>query len=364
MAAVEVETVEAPASAAAQLYERHYPRVLSYCLWRLGKREDAEDAAQTTFLNAFQGLARGTRPGSESPWLLTIAQNVCRARWRAERRRPAELLQAPEDFTTLAAAESDPQLLRRLQDALAELPDLQRRSFVLREWQGLSYPEIGERLGTSEAAVASLVFRARRTLIGALSEERPTTRRLHALDATSLLAWLKGLLGGSAAKLAAVGVTVAVATAAAVPVASRSGPVTNRQQARPGPRPAAGARAPQPSAAAQPRTRTVRRVTQLEAKVAPGRGATTPTIPVGNDGPPTAPTPAPETPPASPPTSVPTPPSPAVSVSAPSASETTDRVTNVVDTAASAASQLPLPVPTVPQTPSVPSVTLPQLLGQ
>src|SRR2546430_7289120 len=90
MAAVAQETLVGSLDT-ARLYERHYRRVLSYCLWRLGKREDAEDAAQTTFLNAHRALSGGTTPESESSWLLTIAHNLCLARWRAPKYPPPEL---------------------------------------------------------------------------------------------------------------------------------------------------------------------------------------------------------------------------------------------------------------------------------
>src|SRR2546423_11328619 len=105
MAAVEPQILAGPNRTAA-LYDRHYGRVLSYCQWRLGRREDAEDAAQTTFLNAHRALGRGTTPRSEGSWLLAIAHNVCLARWRAERSRPAEVAQEPETMAAFAAPES------------------------------------------------------------------------------------------------------------------------------------------------------------------------------------------------------------------------------------------------------------------
>src|ERR671934_1093772 len=71
MAAVEPHPLVDP-TATARLYDLHYERVLSFCLWRLGRREDAEDAAQTTFLNAHRALGRGTTPRSEGSWLLAI----------------------------------------------------------------------------------------------------------------------------------------------------------------------------------------------------------------------------------------------------------------------------------------------------
>ena len=66
--AVDVEPgAEAADSLALQgLYERHAQRVFRYCLSYLRKRDEAEDAAQTTFLYALRALRRGVVPSSES----------------------------------------------------------------------------------------------------------------------------------------------------------------------------------------------------------------------------------------------------------------------------------------------------------
>ena len=76
-----------PADATRQLYERHSSRIFGFCLSRLGSREEAEDAVQTTFLNAQRGLGRGVVPEYELAWLFKIAQNVCHNRHQSARRR-------------------------------------------------------------------------------------------------------------------------------------------------------------------------------------------------------------------------------------------------------------------------------------
>jgi len=70
------------AAAAADLYKRYSPQIFGYCLHQLGSREEAEDAVQTTFMNAFRGLQRGIVPELESAWLFKIAHNVCLSRRR------------------------------------------------------------------------------------------------------------------------------------------------------------------------------------------------------------------------------------------------------------------------------------------
>ena len=215
------------AEAAADLYARHSQRIFGYCLGLLRNREEAEDAVQTTFLNAYRGLRRGIRPEFEAAWLYKIAQNVCRTRretaWRrgkVETPRDLDALQdlvaAPEQVTGQATA---------LAEALKQLPERYRTIILLREWQGLSYREIATELDLSEAAVEMLVFRARRSLAEQLEQvDEPRTR---ALSVASLLSTLKSLLGGAGLKTA-VAVVIAAATATAVAVSTSDG-----DQARP-----------------------------------------------------------------------------------------------------------------------------------
>src|ERR671938_223066 len=176
---------------ATDLYERFAPRIFGYCLHRLGNREEAEDAVQTTFLNAFRGLSRGVVPESESAWLFKIAENVCLSRHRASfRRRRVEVpgdLAAVEE-TVAAPARADDELIP-LEDALAEMPDAQRRALLLREWQGLSYREIAAELEVSQSAVETLIFRARRSLAQRLEAPRERLRRVgQAVDLRSAFA--------------------------------------------------------------------------------------------------------------------------------------------------------------------------------
>jgi RNA polymerase sigma factor (sigma-70 family) len=164
----------APASEnemARALYEQYGRPIYAYCVCRLGSREEAEDAAQVTFLNAFRGLKRGVRPSFESAWLYKIAHNVCLTRQRSSfRRRRVEVpsdLHAVQDL--LASPVPETEALFGLGDALRELPEQQRRALLLREWQGLSYREIASELDLSQSAVETLVFRARRALARALT---------------------------------------------------------------------------------------------------------------------------------------------------------------------------------------------------
>ena len=177
-AAVPIRLGQSENEATRLLYERHQRKILSFCQHQLGNREEAEDATQITFLNAFRGLKRGTSPEFESAWLYKIAQNVCLTKQRNSYRR--RLVEAPSDFELIEevvpAREGDTDELFGLSSALRVLPEQQRRALLLREWQGLSYREIAEEMRLSQAAVETLLFRARRSLAEALSAD-PVERR-------------------------------------------------------------------------------------------------------------------------------------------------------------------------------------------
>jgi RNA polymerase sigma factor (sigma-70 family) len=221
--AVRVEPRVAPeADATRSLYERYANQIFRYCVHQLGSREEAEDAVQSTFLNAFRGLRRGVVPELESAWLFKIAHNVCLSRQRSAWRRGK--IESPADFELveelLPAPSRRTDELIGLEDVLAQMPETQRRAILLREWQGLSYREIADELELSQGAVETLIFRARRSLAAGLEqpdETRGRKRFARAFDWGNLVAAAKSLfVGGSVAAKVAATVAVVGATTAAV----------------------------------------------------------------------------------------------------------------------------------------------------
>jgi RNA polymerase sigma-70 factor (ECF subfamily) len=246
-----------PAETAGLLYERYSGRIYGFCLSLLGSREEAEDAVQTTFLNAQRGLGRGVVPEFELAWLFKIARNVCNNRrvsaWRRGRVESARDLDLLQD--SLAGPERSAEVsIGELTRALAGVPERQRRALLLREWQGLSYSEIAAELGVSVAAVETLLFRARRSMAEQLEQAGTKRRRGVAASVVELFRWL---FTGGAAPVKIAGATAVVATTAAFAVVpavhrnsspvsppsdTRIAPDVTRSNATPGP--AAHARTP------------------------------------------------------------------------------------------------------------------------
>jgi RNA polymerase sigma factor (sigma-70 family) len=186
---------------AERLFREHAGWIYGYCLRLLRSPEEAEDALQTTYLNACRSLSQGFEPKADSAWLLRITQNACLTRLRSSGRRASfELVDNSALVAETLAAPDRSEDLIGLSDALASLPERQRRAILLREWQGLSYREVAQRLGLTQGAVETLIFRARRALAAALENpaKRVGSRSALTLDLGGLLTTLKGFFAGAA----------------------------------------------------------------------------------------------------------------------------------------------------------------------
>lgn len=159
-----------PVAALNQLHELFASRLLAYTMTMLRNREDAEDAVQTTFMNVYNSLVDGRVPRQESSWLFRIARNVCLNRIRTHQRKPAGTLDGIDVASTRGVEEQMDQHLHAvaLRSAIERLPEQQRKAIVLRELQGASYAEIADALHTTQGAVESLIFRARRQLASSI----------------------------------------------------------------------------------------------------------------------------------------------------------------------------------------------------
>ncbi|HEX2509269.1 MAG TPA: sigma-70 family RNA polymerase sigma factor, partial [Microvirga sp.] len=118
---------------------------------------------QTTFLNAYRAyVEKGNRPEKPQNWLIAIAHNVCRQRFRQSARRPSEV--SFEDDIADTISDDEMPTGEDIRRALGHLAFNQRAALVMRELEGRSYAEIAEILDLSTSAVETLIFRARRAL--------------------------------------------------------------------------------------------------------------------------------------------------------------------------------------------------------
>ena len=148
-------------------------KIYNLCRYMLGNAHDAEDAAQDTFLKAYQALPKFRPEASLYTWLYRIATNTC----IDYKRKPVfeSLFGASEEGERLIhdRVSDDPsperlyqskQMNQALQEGLARLSPKLRAIIVLLEIEGLSYEEIAETLEISLGTVKSRVARAREEL--------------------------------------------------------------------------------------------------------------------------------------------------------------------------------------------------------
>jgi RNA polymerase sigma factor (sigma-70 family) len=163
------------------LYRRHGGEIYRYALAVLGNHADAEDVTQTTFLNAYRSLEQGVRPRKPSNWLLTIASNTIKQRFRQEQSRPRQV-EFDERTVEAGTEEDEGPSVGELLVALSKIPPQQRQAIVLREFEGRSYAEIAEILGVTTTALETLLFRARRSLAEELEHQLTCTEAQSAIS--------------------------------------------------------------------------------------------------------------------------------------------------------------------------------------
>ncbi len=139
-----------------ELVRRHHATVYRTALGILHDEDRAQDAAQETFLKALRGLETFRGDAAFKTWLVTIAVNEARASLRRTGRRvemPLEESALPgnpgPDPSEQAVTGSE---VGRIRACLATLPEKQRLAVSLRIFEGMSFREVGEAIGSSEGA--------------------------------------------------------------------------------------------------------------------------------------------------------------------------------------------------------------------
>jgi RNA polymerase sigma-70 factor (ECF subfamily) len=152
----------------------------------LGTPEEAEDAAQESFLRAYSRLSQYDPNHKFSTWLFSIANHHCIDRLRKRRKTFVSIddnpvLQnlkndAPEPEEDILGAEQSSEI----QALITQLEPEYRTPLVLRYWEEYSYEEIAESMDLTVSAVKSRLFRARKQmaeLYTAQSTPAPPVRR-------------------------------------------------------------------------------------------------------------------------------------------------------------------------------------------
>lgn len=147
--------------------------VYNLCYRMLGERTEAEDASQEAFIRAYNNLDRYDVNRSFKTWLLSIASNHCIDRLRKRRLKYLSLdeplpghmqLSLTSDQNTPEQEAVSNERSAQIQALLDELSADDRAGIILKYWYDYSYAEIAEALDTTESAVKSRLFRARRAL--------------------------------------------------------------------------------------------------------------------------------------------------------------------------------------------------------
>lgn len=179
-------------SAYDELVRQHGARMLAAISSILHHRQDAEDALQEAFLQAFRSLPRFRGEASLGTWLYRIAVNAALMRLRSSRRRPEvsvddllplfdetghRVLDRNPVWTAVDEEAGRAEIRQRIHLAISRLPRNYREIVLLRDLEERSTSETARLLGITETAVKLRLHRARQALAALLDVERRPLRR-------------------------------------------------------------------------------------------------------------------------------------------------------------------------------------------
>ncbi len=161
------------------LVRGYQSRLLGILTHLIGRGDEAEDLTQDVFLRVYKAR-KGYRPRAKfSTWLFTIANNLALNHLRSKGRNPTVALdggslessrqrpaseRVPSRDGTASAQMRQVELSVVVRDALEDLGEDQKMAVLLNKFEEMSYAEIAEVMGRTEAAVKSLLARARTNL--------------------------------------------------------------------------------------------------------------------------------------------------------------------------------------------------------
>lgn len=178
-----IEAQNGDDSAFVQLIEAYQKPVYNLCYRMLSNPDDAEDAAQETFLRVFKAIRRFDNSRPFGTWLLSIAAHYCIDQIRKRRMSLVSL----EDMPCLELSNQEPgpeanashkEDQEQVRSLLSPLNPIDRAAVVMYYWYDFSYDEIAEVLELTLSSVKSRLHRARRAMAQVWQKKRPQTLQL------------------------------------------------------------------------------------------------------------------------------------------------------------------------------------------
>ncbi len=142
------------------LVERYQAQAIGHSTAILGNREDALDATQEAFLDAFQALRKFDLTRRFYPWFYVLLRNRCYKMFA--KKREAENIEETEILAPSGDLSNEE--LFGLEQALLSVAKEDREIITLKYLDGLSYDEIAAYLEIARGTVMSRLFYARRQL--------------------------------------------------------------------------------------------------------------------------------------------------------------------------------------------------------
>lgn len=177
--------------AQSEIVAKNERMVFNTALRLLANEDDAECVLQETFLKVFQALPEFKRQSALSTWIYRIATNFALMRLRSRKKGAENLdnIESKLSRNTLAAfnrsignnplqAVMNKELRQAMDKEIAGLQDKFRSVFVLKDIDGFSLKEIGEKLNMTLPAVKSNLHRARLFLRNRLAEFVETNKTI------------------------------------------------------------------------------------------------------------------------------------------------------------------------------------------
>ncbi len=151
----------------ALLVDKYKDMVFRTCMGYLHNKENAEDVAQEVFISLFDSLHTFRKESKISTWLYRVSANKSMNYIRDNKKRQNHVELSPTHISNHieeTQTEDMEGMIAIVQTAIDNLPDKQKKAFVLHKYNDLPYKQIAVIMDISLSAVESLIFRAKRNI--------------------------------------------------------------------------------------------------------------------------------------------------------------------------------------------------------